>query len=150
MALFVGLIFMLVLTIIGLTAVRFSTQQSRMAQSMQMLTGTFQAAEAGIRGIVCEMRALVSCPPTGGVNILVDAIDVATPDPERTFNVGTGFTSSATVTYNGQGPAPGFSMGVGEGAMVAYRFGISATSTHDASGSQAAHLQGVQRVGPGL
>jgi len=150
MALFVGLIFMLVLTIIGLTAVRFSTQQSRMAQSIQMLSTTFQAAEAAIRGVVCEMRAQAACPPVGGVNILVDAIDINTPDPERSFNVGTDMDSEATINYNGQGPAPGFSMGVGEGSMVAYRFAITASSAHDASGTQATHLQGVQRIGPGL
>jgi Tfp pilus assembly protein PilX len=149
-ALVVGLIFMLVLTIVGLTAVRFSTQQGRMAVNMQFLTATFQGAETAIRGVVCEVRAQASCPPVDGTNVLVAALGPGNPPQTRNYDaaVGEGFTSRATVAFNDVGPAPGFSLGVGSGAIVAYRFRITATSTHTNTSSQADHLQGIQRIGP--
>jgi hypothetical protein len=136
-ALAVGLLLLIVLTLIGLTAVRMTTQQGRMAANFQWQSDVFQGAESAIRVVVGEMRGVLD-PPTGvTTNILVDAIDGATPDPQR------------TVGYIGQTAAPGYSMGVGEGSIVAHQFRVSATSELAAGAARARHEQGVQRVGPG-
>ncbi len=149
-ALAVGLFMLLMLTIIGLTAVRSTTQQGRMASNFQFQNSAFQAAEGAIRGLVAEMRGELPQPAGVTVNVLVDAIDPSTANPTRSYTLGTNITSQATVQYIGQAPAPGYSMGVGKGAIVAHRFAITATGAQTNTSAQAQHQQGVQRVGPGF
>lgn len=48
-ALIVGLVILLVLTIIGIAAIKGSTQQERMASNFQQQSQTFQTAESSIR-----------------------------------------------------------------------------------------------------
>lgn len=154
-ALFVGLVFMLLLTIIGLTAVRFSTQQGRMALSFQSQIAVFQGAEGAIRSLMCEIRTPATCPhPSGQVDPLITATNAAldTPVAPRTYTLAsdTGLTSSTTIAYNGQGPVPGYSLGVDQSSIAAHNFTIDATSTHSSTAATAGHLQGVQRVGPAI
>jgi hypothetical protein len=148
-ALAVGLIFLLLMLILGLTAVRSTTQQSRMAANYQFHRQTFDGAETAIRGVIGEARADIT-PPVGTLKaILVEAADPATADPVRTFTVGTGVSSTSTTSYLGQAPAPGYSMGVGAGSIVAHRFQIEGQSAMANTSAQAIHDQGIQRIGPG-
>ncbi len=151
-ALAVGLFFLLILTIVGLTAVRMTTQQGRMAASYQFQNTTFQGAESAIRGVVAEIRDEIEPPSGTAGNLLVEAISKAVGEdpPARQFAVGTGVTSGASIRYVMQAPAPGYSLGVGAGSIVAHRFEIDAQSTVSAANAQAEHLQGVERIGPGF
>ena len=156
-ALAFGLIFLLLLTIIGLAAVRASTQQARMAANFQSQTEAFQAAETAISGVMDEVRG-VSAAPSGADEILTAAINAgevangeAAPSeaPTRDYEAGARAQSQAVVTYRGTSIAPGNSMGVGSPSIVSYRFRVDGTSSNANTQSQAEHWQGIQRVGPG-
>ncbi|HEY0974440.1 MAG TPA: PilX N-terminal domain-containing pilus assembly protein [Solimonas sp.] len=153
-ALAVSLFLLLVLTIIGLTAVRMTTLQGRMAANYQFQNLAFQGAESVIRRVVGEVRAEVN-PPTGVTqNILISAISstsLATA-PQRNFAINTtnvNVAANAVVTYQGQSRADGYSMRAGEG-IVAHRFQITANSAVPNVNVQAEHQQGISRIGPGF
>lgn len=151
-ALAVGLFFLLILTIVGLTAVRMTTQQGRMAASYQFQNTTFQGAESALRGVVAEVRGEIAPPAAATINLLVEAISTPPGDavPTRSFGVGNEISGDAAVTYRGQGPAPGYSLGAGAGSIVAHRFEINGQSTMTNTSAQAEHLQGIERIGPGF
>lgn len=94
-ALMVSLMFLLVMTMLGLAAIRATTQQTRMAAGMQFQTSAFQAAEAAIRTI---HRAIFNAPPGTYAAILIRAgqgvPQNAAPAIEATGVV----TSAATLT----------------------------------------------------
>ncbi len=151
-ALAVGLFFLLILTIVGLTAVRMTTQQGRMAANYQFQSTTFQGAESAIRGVVAEVRGEIAAPAVATTNLLVESISTPPGNtaPTRSFNVGNETNGTAAVTYRGQGPAPGYSLGAGAGSIVAHRFEINGQSVMTNTNSQAEHLQGIERIGPGF
>lgn len=60
--LFVGLIFLVVLSLLGLTALRTATMQERMAGSMRDRGIAFQAAESGLRAAEKYLAATSSLP----------------------------------------------------------------------------------------
>lgn len=172
MALAVGLLLLLVLTIIGLTAVRMTTQQSRMAANYQFQTLSFQGAEGVIRQIVDEARS----QDPSVENILITAIFSATmpgaeeeeegeeeqggaPEEEpderlaRSLELQTdhlNVSASANIRYIRQAPATGFSLGVGTGAVVAHQFEIMGNGEIPNTNARAQHQQGIERVGPGF
>lgn len=59
-ALIISLVFLLLLTILGVTAVSTSTLQEKMAGNMKDQNMAFQAAETGLRGGEAAILALVS------------------------------------------------------------------------------------------
>lgn len=175
MALAVGLLLLLVLTIIGLTAVRMTTQQSRMAANYQFQTLSFQGAEGVIRQIVDEARS----QDPSVENILITAIFSATmpgaageeeeageaegglpeaePEPDerlaRVLELQTdhlNVSANASIRYIRQAPATGFSLGVGAGAVVAHQFEIMGSGEIPNTNARAQHQQGIERVGPGF
>lgn len=148
-----SLIFLVVMTTIGVVGVRFATQQGRLAANSQYQDQAFQSAEGGIRMVVAEIRGEFTPSPAPTTNILEDAIDGGT-SPTRTYSEAdragnTISNSTEALTYVSQAPAAGFSLGTGGGQMVAYQFRIVGTSTVSNTTATATHEQGVQRVGPG-
>ncbi len=98
-ALMVALMFLLVLTMLGLAAVRATTQQTRMATAMQFQSSAFQAGEAAIRLIMSEINAV-------GVNTLAPILNSAAACPStlisRTPYADTSVvSSSATIVFRG-------------------------------------------------
>ena len=150
-ALMVGLMLLLVLTVAGISTMRNTTFQERMAANAQFHTTTFQGAESAIRRIVGEVGGDIA-PPANQDNVLITAIDTTQTAPTRTVAVAgdQSITSSATVTYGGQQVAPGFSLGAGKAKIVAHQFNITATSSLPGAAAASSHQQGIQRVGPGL
>ena len=153
-ALVVGLILLLVVTILGITAIRSSTQEERMAANSQQQQITFQLAEAAIRSMMGELRGLIA-PPAGRTrspiiaalnpaNPVVPAETIATPQPA----VSNGVTSTAVITYVNTSGATGYKLGVEQGTYVCYNFNITATATQAGSSAFDQHVEGVCRVGP--
>lgn len=72
-ALIIGLIFLLILTIIGVTAMRSTTLQERMAGNTRDINLAFQAAEAALRAGEAVVRNSGSGPYDGTVDGLYGA-----------------------------------------------------------------------------
>lgn len=156
----VALMMLLILTIIGLAAVRNTTQQLRMSANVQMQTDAFQSAESAIHKVMAEVRGQVPPPSyvAAGSNLLIDSIGApqlrCNPDPataptgECAAHPTTGATNSSTISYTGQHVSPGSSLGVGAGSLVAHRFRIDAMA-RGASGTTSIQEQGMERLGPG-
>jgi len=163
-ALAVGLIFLIIVTIMGLAAIRVTSSQTLQAANYQFKTVTFQGAESAIRRVMAEVRGEVIAP-SGEPNILVAAInaDNASPRsatnltgrPARTVNIVPPYltagavTSDALVTSDnpdGSGPPlENFSL---KGDTTAYRFTIRATSTLRNTSAISDHQQGIARIAP--
>ena len=68
-ALFISLMFLIILTVIGLSAANVSVLQERMAGNVRETNEAFQIAEATLRGI--EQRVeLISTGATGGLDVI--------------------------------------------------------------------------------
>lgn len=157
--LMVALMMLLVLTLIGLAAVRGTTQQIRTAANTQFQAQAFQTADSIIRKVVAEVRGQVAAPTyaPAGSNLLIDSISTpqlrCNPNPasaptECPEDATTGLTGGATVSYVGQYASPGSSLGVGSGGLVAHRFRINAMG-RTGSGATSIQEQGMERIGPG-
>lgn len=155
-ALAVGLIFLVILTVIGLAAIRVTSSQTLQANNYQFKTLTFQAAESGIRRVMAEIRGEIP-GPAGADNILVTAINATALSgvPTRTVDVvppnlsAGSMTVSATLTSDnpdGNGP-PLENFSIGKDSSV-YRFTIRSNSTLNNTGAVSDHQQGVARVAP--
>lgn len=157
--LLVGLMLLVIMTIIGLVAIRGTTQQEKMSAGNQQQTQTFQAAEAGIRQVVAEISAEdpaligVPLPSTGvkGIEILVTAISngqspEASQMPTRSpvFDSKSGLSASATVKWTGTALVEGSSIG----KFALYQFDIDSTASQAGTGAVSAHSQGVGYIGP--
>ena len=113
MALLVSLIFLLVLSIIGLTAVRGTTQQEKMAAANMQQTLVFQGAEAGLRQVLGELQGRPGVPVPDGVTEPVELLVLANglgenpaeedkPSRDINFEDGTELSGTATVEYLGR------------------------------------------------
>lgn len=143
MALAIGMLFLLILTIIGLTAVRSTTQQARMAGNYQFQNAAFQAAESALRGFQREARTNPSAD-TNALNAAINA-GIGGTGQTRTYTLGGGITSTATMVYRGEGIMDEFSL---SGKSAAQRFRIVANSTITNTNAQAQHELGLERIGP--
>lgn len=153
-ALLIGLILLLVMSIIGLSAIRGTTQQERMAAANQQQTQTFQAAEAAIRVVMAELRgdAGVETPPDdGGMQMLVKAInngksppDSQIPKREAVFDDDAKLEATAAVTWTGTGVAAGGSIG----KFSFYQFQVDSSAKQSGTNAQAQNRQGIGYIGP--
>lgn len=78
-ALIVGLILLLVLTMIGVIAIKSSTQQERMAAGYQQQAQTFQAAESAIRLVTGQLLERRGNPLNRNADFLSNASVALTP-----------------------------------------------------------------------
>jgi type IV pilus assembly protein PilX len=136
--LFVSLIMLLVLTLIGVTAMRSSTLEEKMAANTMNHNITFHAAESAIENALDDTNSLVQA-------ILTEStISV-------NLNMGdSSVTSSADVTYLGSGIALGFSLGQNSSAFSSYKFDATGTASRANSGANVSMSQGVRRIGPNV
>ncbi|MGH8455893.1 MAG: PilX N-terminal domain-containing pilus assembly protein [Stenotrophobium sp.] len=149
MALMVGLMLLLVLTLLGIAAIRGTTTEERMSANSQQHVTTFQATEAAIRQVMAEARGDGADGPE---HILITArkngISPKAEDiPKRTPESGHGITAKAGVVYTGMAARPNSSLGEGVG-MVDLQFTIDATGKQAVTNASAHHQQGVSRPGP--
>ena len=153
-ALVVGLILLLVATLLGITAIRSTTQQERMAANAQQQITTFQIAESAIRRMMGELRGQITPPADTTRSPIIAALNPASPvvssETTRTPQGGvtSGVTANAVITYVNTSGASGYRLGVEQGSFVCYNFNITSTATQAGSNAFDQHIQGVCRVGP--
>ncbi|MGH8460240.1 MAG: PilX N-terminal domain-containing pilus assembly protein [Stenotrophobium sp.] len=154
-ALMVGLMLLLVLTLLGVAAMRGTTGGERMSANHQQNIQTFQATEAAIHFVMSELRGELAPPDGVTESILITAINngvepatdkLATT--ERAAAAGKGLTSKAQTAFTGTANLAGFRMGVESGAYVAYQFTIDANGRQAGSHATSHQQQGISRVGP--
>lgn len=153
--LIVSLVMLLLMTILGLTAMSSATMEQKMAANSQDLNITLQASESATRAVYEDINvlgeALNSSTPVERTvtlsNAIITVVDplsgVATSviGPEDTV------TSSASVQYIGQSPVSGFSLGVNKTNFAAYHFAVTGTGTMS-NKINTVTAQGVYRVAP--
>ena len=157
-ALAVGLIFLFIVTLVGLAAMRVTTSQTLQAASYQFKTITFQGSEGGIRTVMGEILGDIPAPASAP-NILVQALNAEQADPaasagppQRSPDLSTdGRTVNTTAVMtsdnpNGDGPPlENYSL---SGSVAAYRFSIRSRSDIPNTSARSDHQQGVVRIGP--
>ena len=77
----VALIILVVLTLLGVTAMQGATMQERMAGNVRDVNVAFQAAEAALRDGEDFLSNTVVLPPFNGNNGLYEAPDIGDPRP---------------------------------------------------------------------
>ncbi|WP_455205073.1 pilus assembly PilX family protein [Kaarinaea lacus] len=158
-ALIVSLMILLVLTIIGVSALANTSLEERMAHNYQHATIAFQGAESAISRVI-------NAGDAGGAGQFDNPFYDADNDPLITaLNAGlndtstvitanldpnghlanTALNTSATVIYRNTGSCPEMSMG----EIICFYFDIDATANIAATATQAKHVQGVARPAPG-
>lgn len=134
-ALFVSLMFLFLMTIIGLNALNTSTSDERMALNTQHQTQVFHAAESAINVVKRDVTSLEQAITTGAASTPV------------AYSGQSDVVADASASYVGCGtPEAGFALG--SGGFVTHVFDINATASLGASSAQANHLQGVSLLAP--
>lgn len=95
-ALVIALLLLIVMTLLGLTSMRSSTLEERMAGNAQDINLSFQAAEAGLRDAEAFIETIVSPAAFNGTNGLLGESD----DEPDFFNAST-WTGSNSRVYTG-------------------------------------------------
>jgi len=159
--LIVSILILMVITMIGVTAISTSTLEGRMAHNLQHTMYAFQAAESAIEDTIrasdpfdanyveANDPSLAALNAGIGVTSAIDAL----LDPLMVTYVaaidGAGstiWTTGSTITRSGTGSVcPGYS--AGEYSCIPFQ--ISAIATIDTSNASANNIQGVERVLPG-
>ncbi|MBI5449920.1 MAG: hypothetical protein HY940_01035 [Gammaproteobacteria bacterium] len=137
-AMLMGLIILLILTLLAVNGVRTTVFEKNMASNSQNQTVMFQAAESAIEGTVNDNSAIVSALSGAGV--------VTRNFTHNGVAGGPAISSTATVTGGASGPAVGYSIS----DFAVYPFTVESSATVGATSSQEKHVQGLQRVGPKL
>jgi hypothetical protein len=129
-ALIVALVFLIILTILGLSSMSTSRLELRMANNTQFADLAFQAAESGID--------LMLATPALKTKLSTDPND---PSPyTATYTLGPQ-TATAVSRYVTAGLAPGYSIGT-----PALHYRLQSTGTA-AGGGEAQHIQGFYIIG---
>lgn len=139
--LIVSLIFLLILTLIGVSGMRTVVAERSMATNTQYHMESFEAAETAIESTIADITVYADAlnEPEGSV-ATVRSFDIDRPDAPYSV------TSSATVSQGGPAMAVGFSVG----EYAAYPFTITGTGQIESIGAESVHVQTVQRIGPKL
>lgn len=106
--LFTGLMFLLVLTVLGISSLKNSTVESKIANNYNQLNITFQAADAAIANM--STIGIVSQTLQSGSSVQVSAIQTSCLDPDNDCS-NFPIESSGRSRYLGQSAAMGSSLG---------------------------------------
>ena len=147
-ALLVALILIFMLSVMGVSSMRGSALEKRMATNSIQTATTFQAAESMNEVAINNTSNLNAALSRANHERVKEGI----LDESNKLNIeydlkqATDISSEATVEYVGSGPADGFSFP----AFVAHRYSIESTANVDAVRSSGQVTQGAVRVAPGL
>lgn len=136
-ALFVGLILLLVITVLAVAAMTMATSDLRMAANRQFHENAFQAASRGL-----QLAMITPNLPTTGASVTV----ASTAVPGNSID-----TYEYTVTFDPDNgvtgvPAGGYSLGTSSG-FSAFHFEVQATGK-SVRGSEVLQEQGFYIIGP--
>ena len=135
----IGLLILLVMTLIGVTAMSTSTMQERMSANGMNANIAFQAAESAVIAAMSSLATVKSAMGTvGPVN-----------GPTVTYGSGSlTAVGNSQVTYVGDSIPDGTSLGIGTSGLTAHQFTASSTSTVTAANARSATNQGWVFIGP--
>lgn len=157
-ALIVSLMILLIMAIIGVSALSNTGLEEKMSKNFQSSTIAFQAAESAIQQVVIQGDA-------GGTGQYDNPFYVAADDPllmaldaglddastvvshdldPNAYIVNTQLNANSTVIYKSDGYCPGTSTDV----SICYYFEVSAAVEIENTGTTATHVQGVGRPSP--
>jgi hypothetical protein len=136
-ALFVGLILLLVITVLAIAAMSMATADLRMAANRQFRENAFQAASRGI-----DVAVITPNLPTTGADVVV---------PSTTIPGSSTDSYQYTITFDPEAgitgvPAGGYSLGAGTG-FSAFHFEVEATGK-SARDAEVVQEQGFYVIGP--
>lgn len=145
-ALLVALILIFMLSIMGVSSMRGSTLEKRMATNAIQSATTFQAAESMNEIAINNTNNLTAALNKANFERVRDGIldDGRKVDVEYDLQQAIDVTNEATVQYVGTGQAFGFSTG----GFVAYIYSIESSARVDAVRSAGQVTQGAYRVAP--
>lgn len=140
-ALLVAMIMIFMLSVMGVSVMRSSTLEKRMAVNAIQSSTTFQAAESAADLALNDTDSLDMAIDVGiGQPALILPIDPVRAD--------IGLESRSTLKYMGEGIAEGFSMGEGASTFISHRFVARGVSAIASVRSQSSVEQGAYRVAP--
>ncbi len=140
-ALLVAIVMIFMLSVMGVSVMRSSTLEKRMAVNAIQSSATFQAAESASNLALNDHDNLTIAHSAGLDNRVVLAIDEVNAD--------IGLESRSTLEYVGRRAAEGFSLGEGSSNFESLLFIANGISAIDAARSQANVEQGAFRIVPG-
>ena len=150
-ALLVSMIMIFMLSIMGISAMRGSSLEKRMATNSIQTAITFQGAEStgeeALNNNVNLQNAFEIADIAGIDSGDRDSLIPVPVDVDLKQNIG--MVSTADLIYVGQGLASGFSGGVGGANFVALRFEAHGIAEVDAVKASAGVVQGAYRIAPG-
>lgn len=139
-ALMIALVMIFMLSMMGVSVMRGSTLEKRMAINAIQTSTTFQAAESAADLALNVPQHLTRAYQQGQNNELVLEIDVV--------NEGIGLESRSTLEYVGDTLATGWSAGVGTQGFEGLLYVASGVSAIPAVRSQSTVEQGAFRIAP--
>ena len=140
-ALLVAMIMIFMLSVMGVSAMRSSTLEKRMAVNAIQSSTTFQAAESAADLALNDSNSMDMA-----INMGEDKPAIILPIPAVRADIG--LESRSTLKYIGQGHAEGFSMGEGANTFISHRFVATGVSAIESVRSQSSVEQGAYRVAP--
>ncbi len=147
-ALLVALVMIFMLSIMGISSMRGSTLERRMASNSIQTATTFQGAESTSELVLNDPDNLTRAFEVSNLNTLIaqDSDGEITPvELEVDLKQGIGLESTAQLRYVGESYAEGYS----SNTFVALRFEVKGSSTAEAIRSKARVTQGAYRIAPG-
>lgn len=139
----ISLIVLAVLAVLSVTGMRSSRLEETMSANALQQNIAFQAAESAMQRALSNTTNLNSVLSSGTNLSISDAADLGASN----------VVGNALVGYLGQGPAPGYSVGVNKGSLVSYKFVVESTGQVTIPGggvlSESRMSQGAYRVAPG-
>ena len=136
-ALFIGLILLVVITVLAVAAMTMATSDLRMAANRQFHENAFQAASRGV-----QLGMITPNLPTTGVTVTVASTAVP-GNATDTYQYTVSFEPDNGITGV---PAGGYSLGTSSG-FSAFHFEVQATGK-SARGSEVLQEQGFYIIGP--
>ncbi len=151
-ALLIGLVMIFMLSILGVSSMRGSTLERRMATNSIQTATTFQGAESTSEIVLNDEKNMTRAFEISNVKTLIDsksdeAIKAVTVKIDLKQDIG--MESTAELRYLGTGPAIGFSTGDGSSNFVALRYEVKGDSKVESVRSRARVTQGAYRIAPG-
>lgn len=146
-----AMIMIFMLSIMGISAMRGSTLERRMATNSIQTATTFQGAESTSELALNDAQNLNQAILSANFQEVNQGNLDNSPKVELSYSLmqELGMESDATLQYVGVGPAYGFSFGVGGSNFQAYRFRVQGNARIQDVRSSAAITQGAYRVAPG-
>jgi len=151
-ALLVAMIMVFMLSVMGISAMRGSTLEKRMATNSIQTAITFQGAESTGEEALNNENNLRTAWEQADIPGIDAGDEEALSEVELTIDLkqDIGMTSTAKLVYVGKGFAGGFSTGSGGSNFVALRFESEGNAEVDAINATAGVVQGAYRIVPAM